>query len=409
MNRAQLFVLAVVVFMSLEAGAVSTKVCFRTHGNYEDNNFALTNGTTEDLWTDDGSKPMRGARYTLRTGGYAGTIVANGYLGDGLGAGDPGVACSSSFDVPTYTTISIDIRSHGEVQGNYIHVYVPYGSSTLSVLTSVNTGSGGTVSKTVTSTGVYERILRIYSTMAYGLYRHAGGAVGKTYKVYPDNNDDDDWGWGIPGGSLNAFDGIYISEWGSGRKFVLIHELGHRLAERVAGGHVSGGDCGLHVDGCAASEDEDHSLGSQEHQTCAFAEGWAHFYAADVWNSDDELDCVYRYYKDEQGEGRPTVNCESASGSTNGSYPVGYMEASCPTPWSARGVELDWVRQLWDTHTDATNDPTFTTMINLARDSWSIVWGSSSVYSSLDSRATTVGGTLNSNWDGMKATNDIDH
>lgn len=164
---------------------------------------------------------------------------------------------------------------------------------------------------------------------------------------------------------------------------------------------------------------------SREKQSCAFYEGFAHFYAADVFNSHNENDCVFRYYKEDylyanDGTGLTTVDCEASTSTTNYSVvdfppatPLTVLEPAfmetkpCGSAFTNRGVEIDWFRQMWDTHTNSSTPTSFTTQINWARDA--ISFSTSNYYDALDAQATVVGGSLDSNWNSAVVANGINH
>lgn len=144
-------------------------------------------------------------------------------------------------------------------------------------------------------------------------------------------------------------------------------------------------------------------MASKETGKCAFHEGFAHFYAADVFNDHGDTSCSYEYSKNEFGsDSTPEVNCESA----NGDFHVKYMETDCHVGgMGGYGVELDWMRTFWDMHTDYSL--TFNDLVEWMDDAEP--WGTYDAYDELDEEANTIGGTLNTAWDWAKALNGIDH
>jgi hypothetical protein len=193
---------------------------------------------------------------------------------------------------------------------------------------------------------------------------------------------------------------VYLSDTGQNHKVIIAHEFGHYLAGKAG---VRSGDCSLDYLACPSPVGGDgHSLASKEYQSCALSEGIGHFVAAATWNSFQFLadsDCSFRYYKTEFGNPGPeTVDCEGWSGS----YGPAFMETVCGGT-SGRGVELDWLRTLWDVSGPGTFYPVSMTDVF----AW-LTHANSSIYSDLDTRANTVGGNLNSNWDSWKAVNGVD-
>jgi hypothetical protein len=185
-------------------------------------------------------------------------------------------------------------------------------------------------------------------------------------------------------------------------------------------------------------------MGSYEVQSCAFAEAFAHFYAADVWNSHSQADCSFAYYKNDvpiqdscspscptsptsscySGKcyARPVVDCSqpdvlTCDGDecstpervgTNVGYYSRHMETLCGGPFGDRGVEVDWLRTFWTVHTRGTSPPTFTSMRQWLSGAYAFgTFGSP--YQRIDYEANQEGGTLNSNWDFAKAFWGVDH
>ena len=83
-----------------------------------------------------------------------------------------------------------------------------------------------------------------------------------------------------------------------------------------------------------------------------------------------------------------------------------YLDTSCGGT-STHGVELDWLRQFWDVHTDAPSQPTFTTMANWLDAAGN--WTKTTAYSVLDAEADDVGGSLQTNWNATADYNGVDH
>jgi hypothetical protein len=134
------------------------------------------------------------------------------------------------------------------------------------------------------------------------------------------------------------------------RKFLIAHEMGHRLLRLRTGGYIN--DCSLSVDPIFAQcfTDSSHALTSLELSSCAAMEGWAHFVAVRTFNDHedgDEPGAIFQYWS---GSGL-TVDVEQG--------PQGgvdrYYETMCggdQANSAGRGVELDWLRHWWDYHTD---------------------------------------------------------
>jgi hypothetical protein len=178
--------------------------------------------------------------------------------------------------------------------------------------------------------------------------------------------------------------------------------MGHAIGDFGTGGKLINGNVSMNSATCPATAN-DHSIGSQEWVSGAMIEGWGHFFAADVFNDDSEADCGFEYYKTTFSDSSPAIDCESG----NSPYVLAYMENECGPTVDNRGVELDWLRQFWDVHTNGGGisfNTMLTTWINNAN-----TWTNTTAYDELDAEANSVGGTLNANWDGMKSANGVDH
>ncbi|NJN47899.1 MAG: hypothetical protein HC808_17065 [Candidatus Competibacteraceae bacterium] len=98
-------------------------------------------------------------------------------------------------------------------------------------------------------------------------------------------------------------------------------------------------------------------------------EGFAHLYAASVWNDPSEPDCAFRYYLSdydfdhdgtvEAWENEPWVSCAGSwpNEIENGVLSAGYIylcedTSTSSVPHDNRGVEYDWLRALWNLHTN---------------------------------------------------------
>jgi hypothetical protein len=206
----------------------------------------------------------------------------------------------------------------------------------------------------------------------------------------------------------NVNEEISISTTASDDKFKIIHEMGHAMADFTTAGAFVGSNYGISDGTCPAEPGgEVHSMRSEEYQSSAGNEGFAHFYSAVSWNDGDaqNSNCWFEYYKTVNGDDDPEVNCDNDT--SNADFDLAYLETNCGGT-SGRGVELDWMRAFWNVHTSgASNRPTFTAIVNWMDDADPP--GDTDVYAELDAEANTVGGQLNTNWDSTKVTNGIDH
>ncbi|MCC6618270.1 MAG: hypothetical protein IT341_04425 [Chloroflexi bacterium] len=389
-----------VLALSTSAPSLTSNVrlCFKAAVTYQDSaRETLDDGTIEDNWTSGSAKILYGSRVLLGDGS-----VFNGYLGDGLGSGDPGAGCTPSVPVThsgQFFSVSYLIYSRGTIQGNQLYVQnADSGNSyaTFNGAAYFSCASGGcSFTSTITiapALAMSLAMFRAYAADAYSLYRHAGGLTNQTYTVRLSAGGDSryDRGSGI----------ITLRQADADEKFTVSHELGHRIA------HLRGlpaGDCAYADATCAASNGE-HSMGSEEYQSCAFSEGFAHFYSADVWNSHHQSNCVFQYYK----ASKPAVDCEASLSdlSSPASFPLALLE-TCGGNINDHGVEVDWLRTFWDVHTDGSSPPTFNDMMDWMQDAFWIYL--TPPFDELDGEANAVGGTLNQNWDYSADRNGINH
>ena len=390
----------------------SIKFCFRLYLEYNDDGFALPGtSTTEDYWIDTQHRWFRGGRVTVFRDNTSTTPIFDDFLGDGLGSGDPGPGCTSTmvltnvdrtyiFWIRPWTAVNGGNTLFTVDQENVTHTLVP-----LPYNHSQGSGTFTRVYDPGVASATHAAMFRVAMAGTYSLWRHNGGMTSQSYNamVWECFGESSPPCEDVPpdGGTKYNSDEqrVEISEARSHRKFVISHEMGRHLLDYKAPDKTSQ-DCSLSATDCPADANE-HSMGSLEWSNCAFTEGWAHFYAADTWNSHSQLDCVFRYYK---GSNR-TVDCE---GTQTPAWPVGYIGNVCTvSSHDGRGVELDWLRQFWDVHTNQTGSPSFTDMANWVRDASS--WNKRKAYTELDKEADTVGGTLDENWDNTKLVNQVNH
>jgi hypothetical protein len=130
-------------------------------------------------------------------------------------------------------------------------------------------------------------------------------------------------------------------------------------------------------------------------------EGFADFYAADVWNDHDQTDCQYQV-------GSAGYDCEDGTGT---SFSNGWLESQCATTHDNRGVELDWMRVFWAVHTmGAAPDPGFSEIVDWINDATlETGWGSwsSTVTPFSKLHAALPVGDIASHWYSAKATHHI--
>jgi hypothetical protein len=213
---------------------------------------------------------------------------------------------------------------------------------------------------------------------------------------------------------------INISTFNATRKFTSIHEMGHRMADLATGGEMNGAQVYTVTDPTCGAETgsgdngNTHSMRSEEYSSAAAGEGFAHFYAADVFNNHNEQDCSFEYYSPVGGDTTPVVNCETS----NTNFPLRRHEVNCGGT-AGNGVELDWFRTFWDVHTDAISpsvDATFSQIMNWIGSIDPADYSTTTAYDELDETADGEPDVINDHWDsaapgngGGDGGNGIDH
>lgn len=379
---------AAIVLRSWDASALSVQInfCFRTEVDFED-----SHDTVGDYWVSDGEKTAYGIRFKIirNSDSYE---VKYTYASDSTGC------YSVALDnTQTYTVI---MYSEAYVNGNYVRVRNNRNSNTryhYYAYTSYQPSSSGTLYVTwpFHPTGYTWEVSNIIGTGAMAQKRKYGGMSGKEYRIYRncwesgqewdcnDLNYPDPPGapgnhCGCDGTSPTCNPYVELTPNGRDHKFVMTHEIGHAFAyfcdenQRHPSWNgydfVRGGNCDDDTDA--------HHFDSEEWQERGAAEGFAHFYAASVWNDPDEEDCEFYYYKHGEVDVNPR-NCVAESGTANiytcmGTFWIGgrdgvskdgFLEDGCfnflPSPnceWDSMcsendestSNEYDWLRFWWN-------------------------------------------------------------
>jgi hypothetical protein len=365
-------------------------------------------GQGEDYWTSSGltARSMYGAQYKVFLDG---DLLVTGFLDEMEG-------CQNLFLTPN-KTYDVEVWAKAEIWGNTYQVQNLAGQTrfkTFSVRPTSNTLT--TFAPNLTDSNAQER-WNIFEALIRSGRKHGIGD-GHKYLFRYDPSYDAEWSGGEG----------HIGETQSGRKFIIAHEYGHGLQDVITGNMfpvdyevgedksspsgcdvspIPDDDCRSHT-GTGATDctsGGQHKMWSLEHQASAANEGWAHFVSADVWNDHEQTDCAFGYWRQKGSTGyvNQALDCEAASTG----FPVSFMRTECDTnssDFGTKGVEVDWLRAFWDTHTNGTNPPGMGTMLDLLT-----VTGvtDTNVLSKLNTRANSLGGTLNSNWDAAASANGL--
>lgn len=351
----------------IEARAISDiRYCIRIGATYTDVDFG------EDFWTSSGT-------YFRIARGMLATIYRNGVLYEYRYLDIDG--CTPYYsDTGTYT---ISVQSRGKIGSVNIHVKDDNNNYLSTSFSHYHSGANDIpITHTKNFSGNWSRTnVYLVAAESFRVHSTAMGASTVNYVVGEDGN-------------FHNSGTVWINSDQS--KFTIAHESGHAFAfHSVPSGNLNGNDCSLNDPMCPDPMNSSHSMTSKEFQGCSLQEGFAEYYSADIWNSHaSSADCRYR-----------THDCED-----DNTHVFRYMEQNCvgtASPVSSgRGTDIDWLRQLWDVHTNG-GTTSINDMVDWIEDSGS--HSATNVYSLLNTEANAYGGNLDSNWDAVKGINGVDH
>jgi hypothetical protein len=314
------------------AAGLSYNMCFRVPVTITDAGFG------EDYGADPTSPWIaRGNRVVIM---QAGQVLFNNWL-DNLG-------CTGPFEALGTTNFTITGYSRARINGNEIVVRDSAGMQSSWIIWDADPGSN--------KNPVYEfpevpAVSTLLAVSAYTLEKFHSGMTGRLIPV--ENRCQ-------PGGgccNCSSNNSLWVTS--PTRKFLIAHEMGHRLLALYIGGYNN--DTSFDLDrndvlGCDLASTVSHGMWSMELESGAAMEGWAHFIAVATFNdrAGTNPGASMRYWS----ASGTTVDVEQGpiGGASN------YFDNVCPgvsVPPSMRlGVELDWMRHWWDFYTNATaSDP----------------------------------------------------
>lgn len=159
----------------------------------------------------------------------------------------------------------------------------------------------------------------------------------------------------IPDNSCNSGSTVHIHPNGNQKKFLIGHEMGHALVHRWINYHPNASytqnNGGAH---CTTPVGMHHAMHSREFQSAALTEGFAQFYSTVAWNYESATTGWFHYYKSNYKNGSVTA-VDVEFGGIGGE--LRYLETQCTDSPDGRGVELDWLRALWDYRTNPGTKP----------------------------------------------------
>ncbi|MBX3192900.1 MAG: hypothetical protein KF819_38300, partial [Labilithrix sp.] len=178
-------------------------------------------------------------------------------------------------------------------------------------------------------------------------------------------------------------------------KFVVAHEIGHKVQERAMGefgrNYNTGGGTLKAPPKCSCDHIQTsntlHCLQSIEEPGAAQVEGFAQFFASRVWNRASEADCVFKYYKEFLNDacmpGVPADGCTGAAGGLVKSLPPIPLTCVAPVRWRNNncfdasvnpgdlvtdfGVEFDWMGFLYSSNTQGVSTASVEDMFSIYR------------------------------------------
>ncbi|MBN1653599.1 MAG: hypothetical protein JXA30_07465 [Deltaproteobacteria bacterium] len=186
------------------------------------------------------------------------------------------------------------------------------------------------------------------------------------YKIYANQM--------CPGGASACYTGgrVYLGTLNGGRaaniKTAIAHEMGHANMDYLMGipkvdyNHSVPADlthCRCdHVS--PPEENRLHCLQSREHAYTSQAEGWAHFYAADLFNNPSDSNCWFAYYKEflYGVVAPPPVQINAYADHK-------WIRTLCS--YSSTGSELDWLTLYWKVNNKTASAFSFADLNNVYR------------------------------------------
>ena len=307
-----------------------------------------SNNTAHDeYFTNDDDQPARGARIKVTENG--GSVVSDAYSDDG--------GCSAGLTLDPLKSYTVQIVSDAKLHTNYVQVKDPTGtyfiaSTALSSYTPPSTGDIKPIYTNVNPTW------NVAAVAGWAAYDQWGGLTNQTFRfrVVSAGNDMQQNG-GNPYSTIHDYEDTYV----------VIHEMGHQVSF-LANNAVLGTnsmDYGASANGCPALVGG-HDLNSKEFQKAAFMEGFASFYAELVFNDDTlNSDCYYHHGGEDWNLDNVVDSLDAQDPSCElGPYPYpgattpineyDYLGDYCLFSGASnnRGTQYDWMRFLWDLHTD---------------------------------------------------------
>jgi hypothetical protein len=342
-----LLALAFVPLSVSEASATNYSIAFCFQ--YETEFFDADGG---DYWTDDEPKTARGIRARI-------TRVSDGaWIYDGYTNSDTG--CTSTLSLSSTHSYRITVWGNAQLyNGNQIKLYNnnDYPLIPLKVLDWDFTPNYSGQPVYVWEDTDNKHIPQIAAAAGYAINKRYAGLTNQIFQMFYDDSSSPC----TPACTWDEGDIFLEKNAPTVRKFVITHEMGHAVAIRRDENLRTGPEYDESFLDCAEylwAADRAHDFASREYASTAAVEGFAHYYAASVWNNGGENDCSFYYYKTVDFEPRdyywndpnrhvwvadpnPIYSCATSRT---------FLEGWC-YPWDGYGVESDWLTFWWDIQT----------------------------------------------------------
>lgn len=367
------------------ASAYSATICFEYEVDFADR-------LGGDWWRSTADKTARGVRVQVIT--QSGVVVFNDYASASTGCTPTLSMGATPHLIRAYTIAKTqhnnlvmvldDDESHVSYSFTVASAFTPYASGTY------------TFPIDNPSSGAAEDVVNVAAAAGYAVNKRNGGHHNQTFSLYNQICPSGTGSCMRQGGAK-----VYLSPYGKRRKFIIAHEVGHAVGAKRDEFTSPAVSASSAASACDEWTDTSHDLVSKEWQSTGFIEGYAHFYAATVFNDPAEYDCEFFYYKsidfDKNGFGEsPRVrDCEVGGD---------YLGTHCDAPLTNRSTEYDWLRFLWDLHTN--EGETFTNITDILDRANPRNWTEATVYDRLRD-AAIVEGVSASAWDDIAAYNGV--
>ncbi len=330
----------------LPPGSVSTRFCIEYSPEFED-----VEGR-DDWWTSNSNKTARGVRVRVRDTS-TGNSPFYGYAGRNSG-------CTPFIGLDTSRQYQIRVYSQAKVSPGAVNMIdVRNASDQRYFKTLVSSYSPAAGTEVLTWNNASNSVVNIMAAAGYSVNKRYGGLSGETFTIF---NDECSYG-----GSCAKEEGggtVYLSENGRVRKYIIAHEIGHVVGIKVNEGKrakMGALHCQPICQRVGSGCPKNHVMTSKEYQGKAAHEGFAHFYAATVWNDPSENGCAFAYYinydfdRDGTVEGweyKPWVSCRASwpDQDEHGVPDADFLHNVCANVYSNRGTQYDWLRALWNLH-----------------------------------------------------------